>query len=104
MRVGERRVQRAYLSSWACLTGAGGVRYVQLAYGCAIVPDQDSVCTGGDEWFPVLDDHGRVLDTGIPNGGPPSPALRARERLERRLGLAQIFDKGLSLQSVTDAP
>ena len=104
VRLSGRRVQRAYVQSWACLQGPGRTRYVQLGYACAAEPGGRGACAGGDEWAALLDDHGRMVDTGLPNGGPLTPALRARERLERRLGLSEVLAKGVAHRSVLGLP
>jgi len=88
--VDGRRVADRYLSSWACVTGAGTARFLLLGYACAT----DDGCGGRKEWVRLLDPRGRTVDAGVPQDGP------ARDRLNTRLGIARAMAAGVQMVAV----
>ena len=88
------RVRRQYVISWACETASTGRSYVSLGYACAVDPGDEGSCGADKEWFRLLDDHGRLLDAGLPHDGAPE------ERLETRLGLKTVSEAGVSMTEV----
>lgn len=94
--VDGHRVRNRYVLSWSCVKGAGGTSYVSLGYACAMDPGYPFDCGGEKEWFRLLDDRGRAVDTGVPHNGP------TRDRLDRRLGLSDIFEAGVQMTDVLE--
>jgi len=92
--IGDHRVLRSFLSSWACVRGDGGRRYVSLGYACAVEPGNPGDCAGDAEWFRLIDLRGRRLDAGLPRNGP------AVDGLHERLGLARAFADGVAMTDV----
>lgn len=90
--VDGRRVQRAYVGSWACVTASTGLSYVMLGYACAIDPGYRDECEFGKEWTRLLDDRGRALDARV---RPDTPDAN---RIADRLGLAATLEAGVPMQ------
>ena len=86
-------VQRAYVSSWACVRADTGKSYVELEYDCANDPGTKGACPQGKEWFHLIDARGRVLDQALSNDA-------AKTRLEARLGLSGAMAAGVAMQDV----
>lgn len=94
--VDGHRVRNRFVSSWACVRSERGASYVYFGYACAIDPGYPRDCGGDKEWFRLADERGRLVDAGVPHNGP------ARDRLNRRLGLAKIVQAGVQMTDVLE--
>lgn len=94
--VDGHRVRNRFVSSWTCLTGRDRQHYVLVGYACAIDPGYRNDCGGEKEWMRVLNERGRFIDAGVPQGGA------ARDRFNARIGIADALAAGVAMTSVLD--
>lgn len=85
----------AVVSSWTCVTSERGVNYLLIGYACG-AQDKERYCGGEEEWFRILDEHGRRLDAGF------SRQDLRYEMLHEKLGISKMMSDGVRMRSVTD--
>ena len=84
----------AVVNSWVCVTSDQGVNLLLLGYACG-AQDRERYCGGEEEWFRILDEHGRRLDAGF------SRQDRRYDALHETLGVSKMMADGVRMSSVT---
>lgn len=89
-----RRVLDAFVTDWACLKSTKGINYVLLFYTCSPGDERGYCAQGYKQWDSLFN-----LD-GVELTGHARHKDARRKRLERKLGLREMFANGIGLQGL----